>query len=151
MRHKDNIGFPSVTVLVFPDAEYDSVACGGETMFFESIAGDAVKAVTPVGGRAVVFDGDVFHSARPPLPGYAQNHRNAIRATGSCALSHLSLRLICPPPPALAVSQVRASTPYLSNQVWRPSTRAKAKGPGVRTPLNDTFYHVVLRLSRPFS
>jgi hypothetical protein len=74
MRHKDNIGFPSVTVLVFPDSNYDSVTCGGETMFFESAKGDAVKAVTPMGGRAAVFDGDVFHSARPPLPGCVQNH-----------------------------------------------------------------------------
>jgi hypothetical protein len=72
MRHKDNIGFPSVTLLVFPDSEYDSVQCGGELMFFESSSGDAAKAVTPVGGRAAAFDGNVYHSARPPLPGCAQ-------------------------------------------------------------------------------
>ena len=70
-RHRDTIGFPSVTVLLYADDSYDYVTCGGETLFFSSARGDATMAVTARPGRAAIFDGEVFHTARPPLPGCA--------------------------------------------------------------------------------
>jgi Rps23 Pro-64 3,4-dihydroxylase Tpa1-like proline 4-hydroxylase len=60
--HQDVDG--DISVIVYPHNAWH-VNWGGETIFFDSEKYDIVKSVLPVPFRAVVFESNIYHCARP--------------------------------------------------------------------------------------